>query len=247
MPLGKLSKTKISSAYEILSELQELLENEDAQENEFIDATNRFYSFIPHSFGVYNLPILKTEELIVVERLGEKQRFKQLYNRMLLWQGSRNNNFAGILSQGLRIAPPEAPSTSYMFGKGIYFADMVSKSAKYCYASQQNNHGLLLLCDVALGNISELNQAKYIKVLPLGIHSVKGLGWIQPNPEQFKKLGNVTVPVGKPVPGLDRGHLIHNEYPLIRIFHLYTQLIRLLLGFIINTSETDSVIPLCPF
>jgi poly [ADP-ribose] polymerase len=36
------------------------------------------------------------------------------------------------LSQGLRIAPPEAPVTGYMFGKGIYFADMVSKSANYC-------------------------------------------------------------------------------------------------------------------
>jgi hypothetical protein len=27
--------------------------------------------------------------------------------RMLLWHGSRSTNFAGILKQGLRIAPPE--------------------------------------------------------------------------------------------------------------------------------------------
>ena len=27
--------------------------------------------------------------------------------------------------QGLRIAPPEAPVTGYMFDKGVYFADMV--------------------------------------------------------------------------------------------------------------------------
>ena len=33
----------------------------------------------------------------------------------------------GILSKGLLIAPPEAPVTGYMFGKGIYFADMVTK------------------------------------------------------------------------------------------------------------------------
>lgn len=31
---------------------------------------------------------------------------------------NRLTNFVGILSQGLRIAPPEAPSTGYMFGKG---------------------------------------------------------------------------------------------------------------------------------
>ena len=37
-------------------------------------------------------------------------------------------NFIGILSQGLRIAPPEAPATGYAFGKGVYFADMFGKS-----------------------------------------------------------------------------------------------------------------------
>ena len=45
-------------------------------------------------------------------------------DRLLLWHGSRTTNFAGILKQGLRIAPPEAPVTGYMFGKGVYFADV---------------------------------------------------------------------------------------------------------------------------
>lgn len=58
----------------------------------------------------------------------------------------------GILSQGLRIAPPEAPVTGYMFGKGVYFADMVSKSANYCFTNSFSNTGLMLLCEVALGN-----------------------------------------------------------------------------------------------
>jgi poly [ADP-ribose] polymerase len=53
----------------------------------------------------------------------------------------------------LRIAPPEAPVTGYMFGKGIYFADMVSKSANYCCTSPSNPVGLMLLCEVALGNM----------------------------------------------------------------------------------------------
>jgi poly [ADP-ribose] polymerase len=30
-----------------------------------------------------------------------------------------------------------------MFGKGVYFADMVSKSAQYCFATPANPHGLL--------------------------------------------------------------------------------------------------------
>lgn len=49
---------------------------------------------------------------------------------------------------GLRIAPPEAPVTGYMFGKGIYFADMFSKSANYCYATNASTSGVLLLCEV---------------------------------------------------------------------------------------------------
>lgn len=103
---------------------------------------------------------LEIVDLFDVKRQGEEKRFKpfkKLHNRMLLWHGSRTTNFAGILSQGLRIAPPEAPSTGYMFGKGIYFADMVSKSANYCFTSPGNNHGLLLLCEVALGNVSNNN------------------------------------------------------------------------------------------
>ena len=55
--------------------------------------------------------------------------------------------------QGLRIAPPEALVTGDMFGKGIYFADMVSKSANYCFTSPANSIGLMLLCEVALGNM----------------------------------------------------------------------------------------------
>lgn len=58
-----------------------------------------------------------------------------------------------ISLSGLRIAPPEAPVTGYMFGKGIYFADMVSKSANYCATNRLNPTGVMLLCEVALGDM----------------------------------------------------------------------------------------------
>lgn len=99
---------------------------------------------------------LEIEEVYTIKRHGEEKRykpFKKLPNRKLLWHGSRLTNFAGILSQGLRIAPPEAPVTGYMFGKGIYFADMVSKSANYCCTSSASPTGLLMLCEVALGDV----------------------------------------------------------------------------------------------
>lgn len=78
-----------------------------------------------------------------------------------MWHGSRLTNYVGIISQGLRIAPPEAPVTGYMFGKGVYFADMVSKSANYCFTNKTNNTGLMLLCEVALGNCNEKFYADY--------------------------------------------------------------------------------------
>ena len=40
-----------------------------------------------------------------------------------------------------------------MFGKGVYFADMVSKSANYCFPRKEAPNALLLLCDVALGDM----------------------------------------------------------------------------------------------
>ncbi|XP_011853365.1 PREDICTED: poly [ADP-ribose] polymerase 1 [Mandrillus leucophaeus] len=234
MPLGKLSKRQIQAAYSILSEVQQAV-SQGSSDSQILDLSNRFYTLIPHDFGMKKPPLLnsadsvqakvemldnlldievaysllrggsddsskdpidvnyeklKTDIKVVgrdseeaeiirkyvknthatthnaydlevidifkIEREGECQRykpFKQLHNRRLLWHGSRTTNFAGILSQGLRIAPPEAPVTGYMFGKGIYFADMVSKSANYCHTSQGDPIGLIVLGEVALGNM----------------------------------------------------------------------------------------------
>lgn len=40
---------------------------------------------------------------------------------MLLVHGSRLTNFVGILSKGLKIAPPDVPASGYLFGKGLFF------------------------------------------------------------------------------------------------------------------------------
>eukprot|EP00057_Strongylocentrotus_purpuratus_P027635 XP_011682109.1 PREDICTED: poly [ADP-ribose] polymerase 2 [Strongylocentrotus purpuratus] len=119
--------------------------------------------------------------------------------RMLLWHGSRMTNWAGILGQGLRIAPPEAPVTGYMFGKGVYFADMSSKSANYCFATRTNPTGMLTLCEVALGNENQLLAADYkADALPAGKQSVKGLGSIAPDPKKnFTMDDGTIVPLGK--------------------------------------------------
>ena len=133
----------------------------------------------------------------------------------MLWHGSRLTNFVGIISQGLRIAPPEAPVSGYLFGKGVYFADMIAKSAAYCRASTSNNTAMILLCEVACGNPNkkqyfDCNSAK----LPKGKHCTKGMGRYHPDPKNEVVYDDVTVPMGPPHKGSDgekRG-ISYNEW-----------------------------------
>ncbi len=133
------------------------------------------------NYSYYGNQKLKLLEAYEIKREGEEERYlKNLKNKMLLWHGTRISNFVGILSQGLRIAPPEAPSSGYLFGKGLYFADMSSKSCNYCYPV--NNIGLILLCEVALGNIEKRNDTDYQlpSTMKKGNNSIQGVGDIYP-------------------------------------------------------------------
>ncbi|KAK4344775.1 hypothetical protein RND71_034951 [Anisodus tanguticus] len=167
---------------------------------------------------IYKDWVLEVEEVFSLEREGEFDKFKpckeKLKNRMLLWHSSRLTNFVGILSQGLRIAPPEAPATGYMFGKGIYFADMVSKSAQSCFTDHKNPVGFMLLSEVALGEVYELKAAKCMDKPPKGKHSTRGLGKTVPERSEFVNWRDeVVVPCGKPVPSnVKNSELLYNEY-----------------------------------
>ncbi|KAL9227702.1 hypothetical protein vseg_003357 [Gypsophila vaccaria] len=161
---------------------------------------------------------LELEEVFSLERKGDSDKFaplrQKLGNRMLLWHGSRLTNYVGILSQGLKIAPPEAPATGYMFGKGVYFADLVSKSAQYCYTDRKSPVGLMLLSEVALGQVYELEKAQYMDKPPKGKHSTKGLGKMVPDEKGFTNWRDeVVAPCGKPVDSkVKSSELLYNEY-----------------------------------
>ena len=159
---------------------------------------------------------------------GQTEQFNDVGNKMLLWHGSRLTNYVGILSKGLRIAPPEAPVTGYMFGKGVYFADMSSKSANYCYPTRNKNIGFVLLCEVSLGKTNDLLAADYeADQLPEGCHSTKGLGKIGPDESQMEKLGDVSIPLGKPkdtgIVNPDGYTLNYNEYVVYDVRQVKTR------------------------
>nr|VZI47038.1 unnamed protein product [Spirometra erinaceieuropaei] len=161
----------------------------------------------------YDLEILKVFEC---SKEGELESFKDYGSRYLLWHGSRLTNWMGILGRGLRIAPPEAPSTGYMFGKGVYFADCASKSANYAYTTRDRNIGLMALCEVSLGEPNELYHADYnASKLPSGKHSTKGVGMNMTDPSTWVTLPDgVVVPCGKIVPAKTKTQpvLLYNEY-----------------------------------
>lgn len=192
-------------------------------------------AYVKKTHGKTHYMKLHVEEIFRVRRTVEEERFSAggfdkfmtSDNRKLLWHGSRTTNFGGILSQGLRIAPPEAPVNGYMFDKGIYLADIVSKSANYCSASSSNNTGLLLLCEAQLGDPmyelqhSDYNAARHSK--DKGAFATKGCGRTAPlawedagvvNPQlkgvQMPKVSgmenNITGDVG------NGGSLQYNEY-----------------------------------
>jgi len=71
-----------------------------------------------------------------------------------------------------------------IIGNGIYFADAIAKSLRYCNKSKENE-ALLMLCEVALGDIHELKVFdKSLKSSPDGKHSVEGVGNLVNKPEQ---------------------------------------------------------------
>ncbi|CAB3407813.1 unnamed protein product [Caenorhabditis bovis] len=266
LPLGKLSQKQIMTAYEVLTQLQDLITEPVQDKIKLMDSTNKFYTIIPHNFGMkmpepidtvqkirdkskmldalldiqfaYDqvragnedvkltkrdpvdvnyeklncelIPLDETDKnykmvheylfntigsthgikcqlLDVIEIRKDVSKFKRSDNHKLLWHGSGKMNYAGILTQGLRVAPKEAPHSGYMFGKGIYFADMFSKSVFYCRA-HEDEEAYILLCEVSLGNQLELTRAQTITKDYLkreNFDSVLGLGIEFPEPDRW--------------------------------------------------------------
>ena len=150
--------------------------------NKYLTAQANNKDFDSYYHGRNNLSIIKAYEL---NRHGESDKYEDLGNKKLLWHGSRITNFVGILSQGLRIAPPEAPSSGYLYGKGVYFADMAKKSSYYCYPV--NNIALILLGEVSLGEEDERTNIDFSlpETLKKKANSVHALGRLEASDGEY--------------------------------------------------------------
>lgn len=102
--------------------------------------------------------------------------FEDLPNHRLLVHGSRMANFMGILSTGLRLPHPIQVANGSVLGRGIYFADVVTKSFNYCNVDCTNNIGFIALCEVALGDNPDLREYPHSDPLRTGQTSRIALG-----------------------------------------------------------------------
>ncbi len=157
----------------------------------------------------------RLRQVYEIHRQGEKERFDPISivgNRQLLWHGSRMSNLVGIISQGLRIAPTGAVLTGSMFGSGVYFSNSYSKSANYMHS--ENGKGIMLLCEVALGETYQRKQSEYIKTLPKGKSSTWGLGQNTTDVKETVVLDDgLIIPLGKLVPSQRTGlSLLYDEF-----------------------------------
>ena len=131
---AQLNKTEINPVDYVLKALNLKFESLSKNTIEYETLLNQIDSTREENNNNHYSTSWTVENIYSVEREGEEQRIqttRHLGNNFLLFHGSQLQNYIGILSQGLRIAPPEAQHTGHMFGRGVYFADMFSKSMQY--------------------------------------------------------------------------------------------------------------------
>lgn len=122
-------------------------------------------------------------------------------NALLLFHGTELKNIYNILNVGLKIPIKNKHYNKIngLFGNGIYFTNCSSKSYNYCVNNLYGNYGVVLVCSVNLkrllikNNIKEYNKQQLNN---MGYDSIKANGKYTPNVNDFKCIGNYTIPIG---------------------------------------------------
>jgi len=147
---------------------------------------------------------LQLIEIFALDRHGEADLFKKfdgIEHRKMLWHGTNVATVPAILSTGFRIMPHSGGRA----GRGLYFADIIAKSATYCQLHE--NIGFIFLNEVALGKMFTITKDDAtLKSPPEGYNSVLATGSIHPDPvcnflhKTFSKSGHpVIFPQGRVV------------------------------------------------
>lgn len=121
IPMGKISKEQIKVARNILKELSKLV-RKNGSSDEFIEASNRFYTMIPHKFIQESPTILNTTKMIqskyqILERLSEIEFTYSLLNNT---DGTKNPLDSLYHQMNAKVSPLDRKSTEY----GTFYCEL---------------------------------------------------------------------------------------------------------------------------
>jgi poly [ADP-ribose] polymerase len=161
-----------SSPYDLLGARIGLLPEKDriyGQIVDFLGKTSR------HGYAIRVRDVFEIE--VPSERAAFERNTFGSHRVLRLTHGTNNANVRHILHEhgagsGLRL--PRSYTNGWMFGPGIYFANVASKSAQYC-RSRSGYPNMMFLADVALGEMYMApTDMSGTRAAPQGYHSVWG-------------------------------------------------------------------------
>jgi len=155
---------------------------------------------------------VELEEAIKIHTAMNEETMAKVGNRMLLFHGTRMANVLGILQRGFRLPHlNDHVSNGSTLGRGIYFANSVTKSFNYCFSDM----GIVLLCDVALGTIESCRTMSDKRVRST-FDSRMGCGEYSPDSAADIVFEGAKVPLGKLVAETRTSHssFIYDEYAI---------------------------------
>ncbi|CAL8109707.1 unnamed protein product [Orchesella dallaii] len=179
-----------------------------------VKPTSDLFSNLNHYFknshsSVHSGTQLKIKRIVELKRFNENNSDYQIPNVRLLWHGTQTVNVRGILTNGFQL-----PTRQGMFGRGVYFADRVTKSVQYCgVPATRGNKGTLFLSAVNLGKMYRATATgmNNLTAPPHGYDSVKGCGTHVPDRNDIRKHRGAMIPCGKTFLKPGHGTLQHNE------------------------------------
>lgn len=180
-----------------------------------VDPTSEIYAemdkYIRNTHGKTHYCKIKMIDMYEIKQHGKKAKYdrysKKIGNPTLLFHGTPQSCVLSIFKNDFYINPNSLKDsnkigvkiTGRMFGDGVYFADMATKSFNYTRAQATNGIGCLIMGEVAVGKQYERYAADYYinkkKLKDVGCHSAKGVGrWA---PGSSTVVDGVTIPNGE--------------------------------------------------
>jgi predicted DNA-binding WGR domain protein len=192
--------------------------------NKNSDMWRQIDKYVRNTHGPSHGAKLEILDIFDIEQDGRKNIYEKetinIGNKTLLFHGTPSSCVLSIFKRHFYLDPTKLKSEApvqiagKMFGYGVYFSDMSTKSSNYCRTQSTGDIGCLILSEIALGNISKRYAADYKitkdSLEKQGFDSVLGVGTLCP--ESSITIDGVSIPNGKVINTGLKSSLKYNEF-----------------------------------